>query len=394
MLLLLVATAISAGLWVIERDAALPYEAIAILAVVLLNASMGYVQEARAEAAVAALRAMSAAHATVVRGGARTPGGGRPRPRRHRPHRRRATGFPPTRGCSNRAAADRRSGADRREPACHQGHGSHRCRSAARRPPQHGLQRHGRDLRAWQGGRDRHRDADRDGPHRRAAEGRRPTKRRRCSRSSIAPASCSGIVVVVIAVVMIATIILVEDVRGVVCDLRRADSGRGAGRGGGAGRAAGRGDGRAGDRRAAHGAAQRDRPAPGRRRDARLGERDRLGQDRDADEERDDGARGRDGERPRARSRARATRRRATVQREGGGAIDGAAAYRARAGAHGRRPRQQRRRCRSATGAGRCRAIRPRARCSSRRARRARRATRSRHGCRASARCRSRPSAS
>jgi P-type Ca2+ transporter type 2C len=49
----------------------LPYEAIAILAVVLLNAAMGYVQESRAEAAVAALRAMSAADATVIRDGER-----------------------------------------------------------------------------------------------------------------------------------------------------------------------------------------------------------------------------------------------------------------------------------------------------------------------------------
>ncbi len=69
--LLLIATAISLGLWVIERDAPLPYEAIAILAVVILNATMGYVQESRAEAAVAALRAMSAAAATVVRNGER-----------------------------------------------------------------------------------------------------------------------------------------------------------------------------------------------------------------------------------------------------------------------------------------------------------------------------------
>jgi P-type Ca2+ transporter type 2C len=70
-ILLLVATAISAALWAFERDAALPYEAIAIFAVVLLNATMGYIQEARAEAAVAALRAMSAADATVIRGGER-----------------------------------------------------------------------------------------------------------------------------------------------------------------------------------------------------------------------------------------------------------------------------------------------------------------------------------
>jgi len=66
-ILLLVAAAISAALWVIERDEALPYEAIAILAVVLLNAIMGYIQESRAESAVAALRKMSAAHANVMR---------------------------------------------------------------------------------------------------------------------------------------------------------------------------------------------------------------------------------------------------------------------------------------------------------------------------------------
>jgi Ca2+-transporting ATPase len=69
--LLLVATAISAALWAFERDAPLPYEAMAILAVVLLNATMGYFQESRAEAAVAALRRMTAAHAHVVRGGNR-----------------------------------------------------------------------------------------------------------------------------------------------------------------------------------------------------------------------------------------------------------------------------------------------------------------------------------
>ena len=70
-ILLLIATGISAALWVIERDDTLPYEAIAILAVVLLNATMGYVQESRAEAAVAALRAMSAADASAIRDGER-----------------------------------------------------------------------------------------------------------------------------------------------------------------------------------------------------------------------------------------------------------------------------------------------------------------------------------
>jgi len=70
-ILLLAATAISTILWIIERDSAVPYEAIAIFAVVLLNAILGYIQQARAEEAVAALRQMSAAHANVIRDGAR-----------------------------------------------------------------------------------------------------------------------------------------------------------------------------------------------------------------------------------------------------------------------------------------------------------------------------------
>lgn len=69
--LLLVATAISAALWLAERSSALPYEAIAIFAVVLLNAILGHIQESRAESAVAALRQMSAARAEVLRDGQR-----------------------------------------------------------------------------------------------------------------------------------------------------------------------------------------------------------------------------------------------------------------------------------------------------------------------------------
>ena len=70
-ILLLIATAISAALWLVERETALPYEAIAIFAVVLLNAIMGYIQQSRAESAVAALLKMSAAHANVMRDGTR-----------------------------------------------------------------------------------------------------------------------------------------------------------------------------------------------------------------------------------------------------------------------------------------------------------------------------------
>jgi Ca2+-transporting ATPase len=70
-ILLLAATAISVALWIYERETALPYEALAIFAIVLINAVMGYLQESRAETAVAALRATSAAEATVIRDGNR-----------------------------------------------------------------------------------------------------------------------------------------------------------------------------------------------------------------------------------------------------------------------------------------------------------------------------------
>jgi Ca2+-transporting ATPase len=70
-ILLLIAATISAALWLHERKSALPYEATAIYAIVVLNALMGYLQEARAESAVAALRQMAAAQAHVIRDGER-----------------------------------------------------------------------------------------------------------------------------------------------------------------------------------------------------------------------------------------------------------------------------------------------------------------------------------
>lgn len=70
-ILLLIATVVSVLVWTYEHDSYLPYEAIAISAIVLLNAIMGYVQTTRAEQAIASLRAMSPAEADVLRDGER-----------------------------------------------------------------------------------------------------------------------------------------------------------------------------------------------------------------------------------------------------------------------------------------------------------------------------------
>ena len=67
--LLLAAGVVSLGLWAVQRDSPAPYEALAIFVIVLINAAMGYVQEAQAERAAAALRDMTAAQAKVLRDG-------------------------------------------------------------------------------------------------------------------------------------------------------------------------------------------------------------------------------------------------------------------------------------------------------------------------------------
>ncbi|HYI14547.1 MAG TPA: cation-translocating P-type ATPase [Thermomicrobiales bacterium] len=67
--LLFGAVAISLIAWILEGAEEVPFEVIVILVIIVLNAVLGYVQEARAEQAVAALQRMAAATAGVVRGG-------------------------------------------------------------------------------------------------------------------------------------------------------------------------------------------------------------------------------------------------------------------------------------------------------------------------------------
>ncbi len=66
-LLLIAATLISFVVWAIERETAIPYEALTIMVIVIANAGLGYFQEARAEAAIAGLQKMTSAQATVLR---------------------------------------------------------------------------------------------------------------------------------------------------------------------------------------------------------------------------------------------------------------------------------------------------------------------------------------
>ena len=67
--LLLVAVGISLVAWLVEGPDGAPVDAIVILAVVVLNAVIGLVEESKAQDAVAALSAMTAATSTVLRDG-------------------------------------------------------------------------------------------------------------------------------------------------------------------------------------------------------------------------------------------------------------------------------------------------------------------------------------
>jgi P-type Ca2+ transporter type 2C len=67
--LLLAAVVVSLAAWALEGGEEAPFDAIVIAAILVANAALGYVQEARAEQAVAALQRMAAATAAVLRDG-------------------------------------------------------------------------------------------------------------------------------------------------------------------------------------------------------------------------------------------------------------------------------------------------------------------------------------
>ena len=101
--LLLAAVVVSLVAWVLEGGEEAPFDAIVIAVIVVANAVLGYVQEARAEQAVAALQRMAAATAGVVRDGREVAGSGRRRRAGRRPPARRGRrGRAPTGGWSRR----------------------------------------------------------------------------------------------------------------------------------------------------------------------------------------------------------------------------------------------------------------------------------------------------
>ena len=175
-IILLVATVISMVEWLLQdpRETALPYEAIVILLIVVLNALLGFFQESRAERSVRALMALAAPESTVIRDGERqriAAHDDRAGRHRHGRGRRQDPGRRPRH--RERQSAHRRGAPDRREHAGHQGNAADRRRRRHRRPPQHAVLQHGRHLwpRPRRGG--CHRHVDRGRPHRRPARSRR-----------------------------------------------------------------------------------------------------------------------------------------------------------------------------------------------------------------------------
>ncbi len=67
--LLIAAVAVSLAAWAADGAEGIPFDAVVITVIVVLNAALGFLQEAKAERAVAALGRMAAAEATILRDG-------------------------------------------------------------------------------------------------------------------------------------------------------------------------------------------------------------------------------------------------------------------------------------------------------------------------------------
>ncbi len=70
-IVLLLAAVLNLVIWLSERETTLPYDTIVILAIVLANAAIGFIQENTAEKSLEKLKELSSPQATVIRGGSR-----------------------------------------------------------------------------------------------------------------------------------------------------------------------------------------------------------------------------------------------------------------------------------------------------------------------------------
>jgi Ca2+-transporting ATPase len=70
-IVLLAAAALNLAIWIADREERLPYDTIVIMAIVLGNAALGFLQEYKAERSLEKLRELSGPEATLIRDGAR-----------------------------------------------------------------------------------------------------------------------------------------------------------------------------------------------------------------------------------------------------------------------------------------------------------------------------------
>ena len=198
----------------VEGADGVPYDAVVIAAIVVLNAVLGFVQEVRAEQAVAALQRMTAPTATVVRDG--------------REQRIAAAEIVPgdvlllaegdavsadARLARGRLPLGRRGGADRRERAGAQGRRAARRARGPGRPAEHGLLRHRGHARPRPRRRDRDRHAAPRWAHVARLLGRTEKESTPLQHEVDRIGRMLGVAVIAIVVVVVATILLTADIQ-------------------------------------------------------------------------------------------------------------------------------------------------------------------------------------